>query len=83
MSGLTVGSTGKVGVAGPSLMTSADMRSFSEKAFSGSPILTLASWALKKEWISNGRDRCILPGRNRMKDRLCIYDESDESIEKR
>ena len=57
MSGLTVGSTGMVGVAGPSLIISADMRSFSEKVFSGSPMLTLASWALKKEWISNGRDR--------------------------
>ena len=56
------------------------MRSFSEKAFSGSPMLTLASWALKNECISNGRDRCMLPARNRMKGGVCIYDEV-ESIE--
>ena len=44
-------------------------------------MLTLASWELKNEWISNGRDRGLLPGRNRVKERLCIYDEAGESIE--
>lgn len=43
-------------------------------------MLTLASWALKNEWISNGRDRCMLPARNRMKGGVCIYDEG-ESID--
>lgn len=60
--GLTVGSIGATGVSGPFLITSADMRSFSGSA----AIVNLDCWEPKNEWMSNGRDRGLLPARNRL-----------------